>query len=175
MIPFVDLLKQPDDITCGPTSVAMVLRYYGKKSDIESIKKITKTVWYSVSGRDFGMTSPQLISVALKKNNLNAVVRQGSIKKLKFLLADDVPVIVLVRSGEWNWHYIVVIGYDKDMIFYANPSNSEVEGLSVQEFSSAWSWNSDLRGNSCKWWISFWLRSLEIYPNTYIAVKPMNN
>ena len=34
-IPFVTLEKQPDDITCGPTSLLMILHYYGIEASLE--------------------------------------------------------------------------------------------------------------------------------------------
>jgi ABC-type bacteriocin/lantibiotic exporter with double-glycine peptidase domain len=170
-ISFLDLLQQPDDITCGPTSTAMILRHYGIFADIDKVKKITKTVWYTHDGRDFGMTSPELIHICLKKFGLNAKMKCGNINELKYILSKNNPVIVLVRSGEWNWHYVVVVGYDKDMIFFANPSSGELEGLSVHEFKLAWDWRGDLKGNICNYLFSFWLRTLEIYPNTLVYIQ----
>ena len=167
---FMDLITQPDDITCGPTSTAMILRFYGKNVEVNEIKKITKTVWYSKGDKDFGMTAPELIRICLKKYNLNAKIKTGNIKKLKCVVGSGKPCIVLIRSGEWNWHYVIVIGYDKEMIYYANPTDAEIDALSVDEFDRAWNWTSDIRGRSCSWWISFWLRVLEIYPRTYVYV-----
>ena len=165
---FIDFLQQPDDITCGPTSTAMLLRFYSKNVSIEEVKKITKTVWFSYDGKDFGMTAPELIRNALDHYGCNAILSNGFIKDLKRVLSKGKPCIVLVRSGEYSWHYIVVVGYNEEMIFYANPSDGNLSGLSEYEFTRAWNWNGDLSGRDCSWWISFWLKALEIYPYSYI-------
>ena len=37
------LYKQPDEITCGPATVYMVLRFYKLNIDFEDVKENTKT------------------------------------------------------------------------------------------------------------------------------------
>lgn len=167
---FVDLIVQPDDITCGPTSVAMILRFHGIDAKVEDIKKITKTVWYTSNGRDFGMTAPSLVRDSFSSYGLSAVLKKGDIRHLKKVVSSGVPVITLMRSGEWNWHYVVVTGYGNGYIYFANPSNGEIEGLGEKEFYSSWNWKSDIRGKDRSWWIAFWLNSLEIYPCSYVYV-----
>ena len=171
LIGITHLVQQPDDITCGPTTMCMMMSYYGLEKEIDEIKKITKTVWYSFSGRDFGMTAPVMIQSGLNYFNFNSKLKYGNIKNLKHMIGLGKPCIVLVRSGEWNWHYILVYGYNKDYIFFVNPSSGELEGLSSDEFAAAWSWYSDLRGRDCGFLPKNFLKSLEIYPNSYIYVE----
>lgn len=168
---FVDLLVQPDDITCGPTSTAMLLRFYGVDANINEVKKITKTVWYKKDGKEFGMTAPVFIRDCLVSYGFSASLKKGDLRHLKKIISSGNPAISLVRSGEWNWHYIVVVGYGDGFIYFANPTNGEVEGLSESEFMSAWNWSSDLRGSRRSWWIAFWLSVLEIYPCSYVYVE----
>lgn len=169
-VPFTFLEMQPDDITCGPTSALMVLRYYGKSPSLDEIKRKTRTVWYSRQGRDIGMTAPAYVQVALQSYGLKSILTNGDIRRLKHLVALGKPCIVLVRSGEWSWHYVVVVGYDRGFIYYANPSNGMVEGLAEVYFERAWNWRSDLLMRECSWWPLFWLRSLEIYPNSLVYI-----
>lgn len=171
MTPFVDLMQQPDDITCGPTSVAMLLRYYKKYANLDDIKKITKTVWFHYKDRDYGMTSPEMVRNSLDYFGCQAKLGLGSLSRLKNEISKNNPCIVLVRSGEYNWHYVVVVGYGDGMVFYANPTNAEIVGISESEFMAAWSWDSDLYGRKCSYFVAFWLRSIEIYPNSYVYVE----
>lgn len=168
---FVDLLIQPDDITCGPTSTSMLLRFYGVDAKIDEVKKLTKTVWYTIDGKDFGMTAPSFIRDCLISYGFTALLKKGDLSHLKNIISSGRPSIVLVRSGEWNWHYIVVVGYGNGFIYFANPSSGEVEGLSESEFKRAWNWSGDLRGNKRSWWVAFWLSSLEIYPCSYVYIN----
>lgn len=169
-IPFTTLAEQPDNITCGPTSALMVLRYYGIEASLSDVKKKTKTVWYTSHGVDFGMTAPALVQEALNSYGLNVRLDYAGMDRLKNIVAHGKPCIVLVRSGEWNWHYVVVVGYERDVIYFANPSNGKIERLLVDEFEKAWNWRGDLLGRDCSWWILFWLRGLEIYPYSLIYV-----
>lgn len=167
---FVDFLKQPDDITCGPTCAAMLLRFYGKDVTVDEIKLKTKTVWFTYKNQDFGMTAPEMIKNSLQEYGLNSFLKTGDLRKIKYYISQNKPCIVLVRSSEYNWHYVVVTGYDGDFIYFANPATGETQGLSQQEFLASWDWSGDLMGRKCSWWIAFWLRSLEIYPCCYVFV-----
>ena len=169
MIKFYSLLEQPDEITCGPTSATMVLKYYGIDANIDEVKKLTRTTWYTHKQKDYGMTAPVMISIALNHYGLNSVMKTGSMKRIKSVVSQNTPCIVLVRSGEYTMHYVVVVGYDNNMIFYANPTDASITGISESEFMDAWSWNSDLYGRKCSSMLSFWLNALEIYPCTYIS------
>lgn len=170
MLQFTELVQQPDDITCGPASISMLMSYYDKDLTVNEIKKITKTVWYNYDGRDFGMTAPELVRLSLSHYGFRSHLKYGKIDNLKFTIALGKPCIVLIRSGEWNWHYVVVIGFDQEYIYYANPSSGEIEGLSTNEFDNSWNWSFDLHGRECGFWGKFFLKAVEIYPNSYIFV-----
>jgi ABC-type bacteriocin/lantibiotic exporter with double-glycine peptidase domain len=167
---FMDLLQQPDDITCGPTSAVMLMRFYGINSSISDVKKKTRTVWYSYDGKDIGMTAPEMIRISLISYGLNAKLNTGNMRDLKNKVSLGKPCIVLVRSWEWGWHYVVVFGYGDGVIYFANPSDGEVDALSYNEFFRAWDWGGDLQGRKCSWWQAFWLRSIEIYPCSYVYI-----
>ncbi len=169
LVPFLDVVQQPDDITCGPTSVAMLVGHYkGLKVSVDEVKNYTRTVWYSKNGNDFGMTAPSFIQEGLKQYGIESIVKQGDLDRLKHFVGMGKPCIVLVRSAEWNWHYVVVVGYGGGIIYFANPASGSVEGLSEKEFYNAWSWSGDIHGRDCSWWIAFLLRSLDVYPRTMI-------
>lgn len=170
-IPFSSLARQPDDITCGPTSVAMVLKHYGKDVPVDEIKKVTKTVWYTRNGTDFGMTAPELLRSALETYGYSARLKYGGLDTLKHFVSMGKPCIVLLRSDEYTWHYVVVVGYKDSKVMFANPTYGEIQGISEHNFSRAWTWTGDIQGRDCGWWIAFWLRTMEIYPNSFVCTE----
>ena len=169
MLPFKNVLLQPDRITCGPTSVAMLLSYYGEEIKVDQVKIRTKTVWFSRGGNDVGMTSPDYIAIALGYFGISSVVDYGNLDVLKHVISSGIPCIVLVRSGEFYWHYMVVIGYTREGVIVADPGVGEIYEMEESHFEGCWSWRKDLRGNICKnVWITNLLQEVEIYPYTYI-------
>lgn len=169
-IPFTQLEAQPDDITCGPTCGIMLLKYYGIEAKLDDLKARTKTVWFSWGGKDVGMTAPVYLRAGLEAFGVNSVLSYGTLDRLKSLVARGKPCIVLVRSGEYSWHYVVVTGYDGDVVYFANPSDGKMQGMPESEFVAAWNWTGDIYGRECGWWVWFWLRSLEVYPYSIVYV-----
>jgi ABC-type bacteriocin/lantibiotic exporter with double-glycine peptidase domain len=169
--PFSDMMIQPDDITCGPTCVAMLLRHHGIDVDVDEVKALTKTVWFSLEGRDIGMTLPSYISSAISDYGLSPRQFSGRISDLKRQVAGSGPCITLVRSEEYGWHYVLVIGYDRESVFFINPSIGSLEGLSVREFLSAWDWSGDISGRECGPAPAFWVRSFGVEPCSFTWVE----
>ncbi len=171
ILPFSDVVLQPDDITCGPACVTMLLRHYGIDADVDDVKEWTRTVWLKKDEGDIGMTLPSYIVDALEHYGLDGRLSYGDIDSLKRKVAMSKPCVVLVRSDEYSWHYVLVVGYDEKMIFFANPSVGEVRGLSTKEFEAAWSWKGDLEGRECGSLMSFLVRGVEVYPNSFVWVN----
>ena len=140
------LLSQPDEITCGPTSATMVLAKYGHPYDIREVEAKTKTKWFRYKGRDIGMTAPEYVATALTKLGVPASLKGGSLDELKHYVGMGRPVIVLVRSGEFLWHYFVVVGYDEQDVVIADPSGGRTYTMRADTFVGAWSFDADLDG-----------------------------
>jgi hypothetical protein len=140
------VFTQPDSITCGPTSVLMVLRKYGIDTTIDAVKKETLTEWFSYDGNHFGMTSPDYIPIALKNFGVPSKLIFGDLAKLKHYVSQNKPIIVLVRSGKNIWHYIVVIGYDRESLTIADPGFGLVYKVPEKMFLESWAFNSTING-----------------------------
>lgn len=138
-------LRQPDGITCGPTSVTMVLNRYGKAVTLDEVKKSTKTEWITYKGEPIGMTSPEYIPVALTHFGLYSKSLRGDVTRLKYFVAKNRPPIVLLRSGSKTWHWVVVIGYTQDTIILADPGSGRRE-MRLIHFQSAWDFQTDMGG-----------------------------
>lgn len=169
-IEFHSILEQPDNITCGPTSATMILCHYGKQITPNEVKSHSKTVWYTYNGQDIGMTGPDYLAIAMNNFGIPSSVRFGDIDVLKHYISQDRPCIVLIRSSEHLWHYIVVYGFTKDEFMIANPSGGRSYLMNQETFQGCWSWNSDSDGNPCQnGYLCTLLQMMEVYPNTFIC------
>jgi hypothetical protein len=140
------IIEQPDNLTCGPTSVAMVLKYYGKPHEIDDIRKQTKTdLWTTKDGKKLGGTQPLLIKVALIHYGVPTKMGHGNLDKLKYYIDQGIPVIVLVRSDKFLMHFVVVIGYTQKEIIIADPDGQR-EVLDNDKFKGCWSFKTDMDG-----------------------------
>ena len=117
---------------CGPDSLAMVLKYYGKNIDQNTI------------GDDImspkGVGSAQLSQKALDMG-FNVVNEYCGINSLleSLDLGDPVIVRVLNNAGD-NGHYMVVVGYDlkSKKIYLNDPANPDNADMSFDDFESIW-------------------------------------
>ena len=143
------LIDQPDGITCGPTSVAMLLEKYGIKKTIDEVKKVTKTELFSHNGTKIGGTTPQNIELALNYFGVDSEMQYASLGKLKYYVSERRPPIVLLRSSEITWHFVVVIGYTEKNIEVADPGGGIRYSMPVDHFLGAWNFSTDMEGNDC--------------------------
>lgn len=141
-------LKQPNEITCGPTCGAMVLQYYGKDVSIHKVSIKSQTHWFDFLSIPYGMTFPNMLHSALNDLGLScSLVKQGTLQDIEYYVSENRPPIVLLRNREYEWHYMVVIGYDKDNFKLAEPNWKGCRVVNKNKFLNAWKFNSNLKGN----------------------------
>lgn len=162
---------QKDDISCGPSCASMVLDYYGKFHLYEEIRQEMKTEWFSFNGVKYGLTVPNYMSSTLVKHDVLCNTMRGNLKVLENYVSRNKPVICLVRSGRYTWHYVVVIGYSKNNVYIANPASGLLECINKKIFYESWSFYGDLSGRNYSYLDSMILilRTFEIYPNLMIV------
>lgn len=167
---FIDIqpVLQPDRITCGPTSTSMVLSAYQKQIPLPTVICHTHTVWFAYQKERMGMTIPQRIVATLKEYGIQSSMTQGNIHFLKAKIGQDKPCIVLLRAGEFRWHYVVVIGYDQEYIYYADPGDEQIQMLDTKAFMKCWNWETDTSGEECFSYPITILKLLDICPRTII-------
>lgn len=165
------LIKQPDQITCGPTSALMLLKYYDNDVTLDLVKSKSKTHWFDYGSEPIGMTAPDVLVGALNVLGLPSTMMEGDIPSLKKFISNDRPPIVLIRSGEYTWHYVVVIGYDKDNVIVADPSWGMRRTLKNKDFHGTWSFATDMSGeDSTDKLVAGLLSNLaEVHPFTMIV------
>lgn len=102
----VPFLPQEED-TCGPSSLAMVLRFLGKSVETSEIVRETRTEGLK------GTLITDLASAA-RRRGFAAEIVDLDLPRLKERISAGVPVILLVDLGIWSWsrpHYLVAYGW----------------------------------------------------------------
>lgn len=117
-------LAQPDGHTCGPTSAVMLLKYYGKRSDINTMKSKARTSYFDVKvpgtavkvftfkKSDWGYTNPNHLRNALNDYLMVTKKEGASVQDIASAIQKNRPVIALVRNGMTTFHYFVIVGYE---------------------------------------------------------------
>ena len=106
IIPGVPFLPQEDD-TCGPSSLAMVLRFLGKDVGTSEIVRETRTE---------GLKGTLItdLAAAARRRGFPAEVVDLDLPRLRERIVAGAPVILLVDLGVWSWsrpHYLVAYGW----------------------------------------------------------------
>jgi ABC-type bacteriocin/lantibiotic exporter with double-glycine peptidase domain len=102
----VPFLSQEDD-TCGPSSLAMVLGFLGRKVDTSEIVRETRTAGLK------GALITDLAGAA-RRRGFAAEIADLDLPRLRERISEGVPVILLVDLGVWSWsrpHYLVAYGW----------------------------------------------------------------
>lgn len=167
-IEFDSLVSQPDEVTCGPTSAAMILQHYGKGVSVEEVAGHAKTHWFRYRNKPIGMTSPDYLCVAMQRY-LSVELKYGNVDVLKHYVAQGRPCIVNVRSGSDSWHYIVVYGFTQEKIKFADPGGGVLREMDIITFDRCWGWTHDMNGTECSRTLCTLLRCAEVYPYSFIV------
>lgn len=118
-IPGVPFLQQEEE-TCGPSSLAMVLRFHGGTQTTAELVPETRTE----ALRGALITD---LSNAAKRRGYAADIVDLDLARLKASIDGGVPVILLVDQGFLAYsvpHYLVAFGYTADGIVVHDGKNS---------------------------------------------------
>lgn len=102
----VHFLPQEDD-TCGPSSLAMVLRFLGNDVPTAVLARETRT-----EGLKGSLITD--LAAAARRRGFAAEVADLDLLRLRKRISAGVPVILLVDLGMWAWsrpHYLVAYGW----------------------------------------------------------------
>lgn len=119
--------KQPDIVTCGPTSLSMAFSYYDENISIEKLRTLCKT---NQNG-----TTPQNLVASVPKANKNYVLLEEDYKNFNQIvkhLDNNNPLIIQLQTipelgylGSYG-HYVALTGYNKSAqtVKIADPSRT---------------------------------------------------
>lgn len=148
-VPLIKQMKQ----ACGPTALAMVLRYFGNKISLDEIIK-------NVGGikKSYGVRAIKLAGYAKKLGykahcySYNEKLAKGvaEIKKpskrlILSFLNKGFPVIIavrtfLLRDSEFSntGHFIVITKYQKGVFWYNDPGSATERKIKENDLMFAW-------------------------------------
>ncbi len=133
----VPYVKPENEEMMGPAALAMVLRYYGYDASPEDIAKEIK------KNKDEKIMLSDLAQYA-KKRGFKTVPCCGTIMAIKESIANDVPVIVMVKDTLLpifgKERFLVIYGYDDDKeVLYVHgekPSMKMTESRFLREWKA---------------------------------------
>lgn len=117
-------LRQSFEYNCGSKTLQGILIYYGLNIREETVIKKAKT------SPDYG-TLIKNIEKVLIQYNLKFDSKEMTIKEIENYIDKKIPVLILLQA--WgddiknykksflNGHWVVVIGYSKEKIYFADP------------------------------------------------------
>lgn len=139
-------VKQPDDISCGPASCAIVLGRYGISAGIGPLKTKAGT---RKLGDIVGWTHPDGMVDALRSYGLSCRKHEdASLEDLRRVVSRNRPAILLLRSGPAYWHWVVAYGFDRsaDVVLVSDPGDGRTHALPVKVVEGSWRFSHDLAG-----------------------------
>lgn len=133
---------QPNPYSCGVASALSILWYYDiedeRERQLEKILKTNPEEWTHV---------PNIIQL-FKHHGFTTDAREMTIKDIETYISKSIPVMVLIQARSdkkvdyektrEEWHYIVVIGYNKDYLFFDDPVLKNIGYMNKKEFVSRW-------------------------------------
>jgi ABC-type bacteriocin/lantibiotic exporter with double-glycine peptidase domain len=123
---------QLDRFSCGPASVASILRYYGHVVPLHEVIRLLGT---NSDGTDVSEIKRVLKSYGLCVKEL----RHVGIRELKEAIDSRSPALISTHDDE---HYSVVYGYSRTHVFVINPSIGRMGSMGcavpLKEFQKIW-------------------------------------
>ncbi|HFL6378392.1 TPA: cysteine peptidase family C39 domain-containing protein, partial [Staphylococcus aureus] len=120
-------IEQPDEKDCGPTCLAMISYYYGKKISISKIREYSGTDIYGTN--ILGMINgAQYIGLDIEAYKLDNVSEINSI---------TLPCIAHINTDEGFEHFVVIEKISRNKIIIVDPDGGKKK-LSLDFFKKKW-------------------------------------
>ena len=136
--------RQTSDFDCGVTALQVVMEHYGVYMRNRELMKKLKT-------NENGTRYENMIALAEKKGFTVFADENVTLEEVKGYIDKGYPVIVLVQAWaerymtieEWetdydDGHYVVVIGYEENIVIFEDPASTRRTWLTEEEFIARW-------------------------------------
>jgi hypothetical protein len=131
---------QPNPYSCWVASVLSILWYYGiedkRERQLEKILKANPKEWTHVDA----------IVKFFTEQKFKTAAHKMTVADIEWYINTSIPVMVMIQarsdkkinySKAWEeWHYVVVIWYNKDYLFFDDPVLENIWYLPKKEFES---------------------------------------
>lgn len=132
------------DFDCGAKALQLIMAYYG-------VEKREDTLIEALKSDNDGTSIENMVRVA-EENGFEVIARSGvSLGNVKEYVEKDIPVIVLIQAWaerymtleDWktdydDGHYVIVIGYQDNIVIFEDPSSFRRTWLTEEEFMARW-------------------------------------
>ena len=123
--------RQPDSVSCLPTCVEVVLDFLGYHTEASENRRWCYTTRV---GSDVDLAIQGLDDAGVDAELLQC----DSLERLRDLIAEGRPPIVLFpEGGSWS-HSVVVCSVDDAQVTIMDPRAGDYVALSVSDFSASW-------------------------------------
>jgi predicted double-glycine peptidase len=146
----VPAVTQQSNFSCGPAAALALLRYWRP----EAFESVDEAALYApLETTNARGTEPEPIAALLRRNGLDAEYRHGDVTVADLEREVDAGHPPIVDLQAWTdhptpyretWdagHYVVMVGYDDERLFFADPSTMTPHGyayLPRNEFDERW-------------------------------------
>jgi len=153
----VPVVTQRSNFSCGPAAALALLRFWRPEA-YDAVEEVA--LYAPLETTDARGTEPEPIAELLRKSGLEAKYRHGDVTVDDLERAVDAGEPPIVDLQAWTdhpipyrdtWdagHYVVMVGYDDERLFFADPSTMTPHGyvfLPRAELDERW---HDLAGLS---------------------------
>jgi hypothetical protein len=155
----VPTVQQKEDFSCGAAATLLLLRYWC----VEGYARADETALYeALKTTPSQGTEPEPMEDLFLQSGLEALYRNGSVQVGDLERAVDAREPPVVDLQAWSddgapwrqtWdagHYVVMVGYDSERLFFADPSRATPHGYAFMprgELEERW---HDLAGENGK-------------------------
>lgn len=140
----VPYFKQDTTYTCGPTSLQMVLAYYGVRASEQKLAQQLHTT------TEKGTWRVAMYNLATELGFHCYVNDQAVLPEIEFLLKLGIPPIVRFLEREENVdHYGVVVGLSEEFVFIHDPWSGPARRFAKEDFTERWV--CDVIGDCQQW------------------------
>ncbi|PIR89564.1 MAG: hypothetical protein COU07_01560 [Candidatus Harrisonbacteria bacterium CG10_big_fil_rev_8_21_14_0_10_40_38] len=129
--------KQKNEYFCGPATLAMCLKYFGKDISQEELAIIAKTT------EKEGTANREMLNAILESGLIGVTKKRARIKNVKNSIRKKRPVIVNYTEPEGGiGHYAIPIGIKNGKIILADPWHGPKFQINQNQFKKLWLNNS---------------------------------
>jgi len=142
-------LRQTYNFDCGVTAMQQVLIYYGVEKREDELINLLSAKRTDII--EHGTKLSKMIEIAEYFGLEAEILRNTTIKKLKKLIDEGIPSIILLQAWRdystdnlyWekdykDGHFVVLIGYNDTCLFFEDPSSVVRTYLTNEEFEKRW-------------------------------------
>lgn len=135
-------LRQMGNYDCGPVALQAILAYWGIDVREDELIKLCLTTKENGTEREGLKKAAEHFGLTCKAASL-------TFDDVKEYISQQIPVLIDLQAWadhperDWtkDWedgHYVVAIGYDKDKIYFEDPSAFVRTFLTIEELKSRW-------------------------------------